>query len=54
MSVDARIDTLKSRHADLESRLANEAARPHPDDSLLHTLKREKLNVKDQMRRLSD
>lgn len=52
MSTEARVETLKSRHAQLEAMLASEANRPMPDETVLHSLKKEKLLVKDKMKRL--
>jgi hypothetical protein len=53
MSLQARIDTLKDRHASLEARLASEDRRPAPDSETIGTLKREKLRIKEEMARLS-
>lgn len=47
-----RIETLRARHADLESQLAEEIHRPHPDDIRITELKREKLKLKDEIVRL--
>lgn len=43
------LNALKSRHAELDTRIAQEERRPHPDDSLLLRLKRMKLRLKDEM-----
>lgn len=40
---------LEAKHATLESRIANEQARPLPDTSLLADLKRRKLRLKEEM-----
>ena len=53
MSLQARIETLKDRHASLEARLASEDQRPAPDSQTIGTLKREKLRLKEEMARLS-
>lgn len=53
MGFDARIDSLRTKHAELENTLAMEARRPHPDESLLLTLKRQKLRIKDEIQRIS-
>ncbi|HTH99645.1 MAG TPA: YdcH family protein [Acidisoma sp.] len=53
MNLQARLDTLKDRHANLEARLASEDRRPAPDSETLTTLKREKLRLKEEMARLS-
>jgi hypothetical protein len=53
MSVLNRIESLKSKHADLEHKIEAEEIRPHPDDALIHDLKRKKLKVKDEITVLS-
>lgn len=53
MNLQARLDTLKDRHASLEARLASEDRRPAPDSETLTNLKREKLRLKEEMARLS-
>lgn len=53
MSVQARIDSLKSRHATLDTRITEEDHRPQPDQEALHRLKLEKLRVKEEVERLS-
>jgi hypothetical protein len=52
MSVQARIDALKERHAILETRIAEEDQRPRPDSDALLRMKLEKLRLKDEMERL--
>ena len=52
MSVEDRIESLKSKHANLETKLEQENARPHPDDDLVRSLKHEKLALKDQIHHL--
>jgi hypothetical protein len=52
MSVQARLDALKERHAALESRITDEDQRPRPDAEVLTRLKIEKLHVKEEMERL--
>ena len=52
MSVQSRIESLKSRHAMLESRIADEDQRPRPDSETLTRLKLEKLRLKDELERL--
>lgn len=49
MSLTDRIETLKSRHAALEQAIHEEEARPHPDDDVLHDLKKRKLKLKDEI-----
>jgi hypothetical protein len=52
MTLQARLDALKERHAALELRIADEDQRPMPDSETLKRLKIEKLHVKEQMERL--
>jgi hypothetical protein len=47
-----RIRSLETRHAQLEERIAQEGARPRPDDGVLSRLKREKLQLKEEMEKL--
>ncbi len=53
MNLQARLETLKDRHADLEARIASEDRRPAPDSETMSLLKREKLRLKEEMVRLS-
>jgi hypothetical protein len=53
MGRDARLDALRSRHSELEARLESESSRPLPDNSLIATLKRQKLAIKDEMSRMA-
>jgi len=52
VSVTERLEALKARHAGLEAEIAEENKRPHPDDGIIHSLKKEKLRVKDEIARL--
>ncbi len=54
MSQQARIDSLKTRHASLDTRISEEDHRPQPDQDALIKLKLEKLRVKQEMERLRD
>jgi hypothetical protein len=47
-----RIRALETRHQDLESRIVAEGLRPKPDETALARLKREKLQLKEEMERL--
>ncbi|MEO7749808.1 MAG: YdcH family protein [Sphingomicrobium sp.] len=42
-------DELESKHAALHSMIEEEEHRAHPDDDLLHRLKKEKLRLKDEL-----
>jgi hypothetical protein len=53
MSLQARLDALKERHATLESRILDEDQRPRPDDETLYRLKVEKLHVKEEIEKIS-
>ena len=44
-------DALAVRHADLESRIANEALRPQPDPIVIAQMKKAKLKIKDELLR---
>jgi hypothetical protein len=52
MSLQSRIESLRSRHENLETRIADEGSRPRPDDSRLSLLKVQKLRLKEEMERL--
>jgi hypothetical protein len=45
--MDARLESLKTRHAELETSLAEEMARPAPDFLRVRDLKRRKLFLRD-------
>lgn len=53
MALDSRIDSLKSRHGELEMAIEMENARPYPDETEIHTLKKEKLRIKDELENLT-
>ncbi len=52
MSLQARIESLTTRHASLEGKMCEEDSRPRPDDSMLSKLKLEKLRLKEELERL--
>ncbi len=52
MDAESRLDTLASRHADLEHAIDEETHRPLPDQLRVTQLKREKLRIKDEIARL--
>jgi hypothetical protein len=52
MSLDARLNALRTRHRELEDALDRESGRPHPDDNRIAEIKREKLRLKDEIERL--
>lgn len=43
------ISSLESRHAELEAKLEQENNRPHPDDDVIHRIKKQKLHLKDML-----
>ena len=45
----AQAETLASKHAALHAMIDEEEHRPHPNEDLLHQLKKEKLRLKDAM-----
>ena len=52
MSLQARLESLRERHAALEDRISDEDRRPRPDSDVLTRLKIEKLHVKEEIERL--
>lgn len=52
MTHQPRLDSLQTRHANLDRQLAQEGQRPAPDASTIARLKREKLRLKEEMERL--
>ncbi|ACI53232.1 protein of unknown function DUF465 [Gluconacetobacter diazotrophicus PA1 5] len=53
MSYEARIHSLRLRHARLDDRIFDEDHRPAPDPAVLQRLKVEKLRIKEEIERLS-
>ena len=53
MAMDDRIESLKTKHADLEQQIIVENTKPHPDDDLIHNLKKQKLRIKDELAKLA-
>ena len=53
MSTVDQIESLKAKHANLEQAISQEILRPHPDDDAICNLKKQKLQLKDQIARLS-
>lgn len=45
----SHLSALKSRHADLDAKIANEERRPSPDAALLAQMKKQKLKIKEEM-----
>jgi hypothetical protein len=47
------IEALKAKHASLEHAINEENLRPHPDDDAICSLKKRKLQIKDEIARLT-
>ncbi len=45
----SHVSALQTKHAGLERRIAEEMARPVPDDSLVMELKKRKLRIKEEL-----
>lgn len=45
----SHLATLKSRHADLDAKIASEERRPAPDVALLAQMKKQKLKIKEDL-----
>ena len=45
----AMVEELESKHAALHALIEEEEHRSHPDEDLLHRLKKEKLRLKDEL-----
>ncbi|MCR6631600.1 MAG: YdcH family protein [Magnetospirillum sp.] len=52
MSLQDRIESLKAKHAALESAIAAENRRPYPNEPQIAVLKRQKLAIKDELAKL--
>ena len=53
MSTVDHIQALKAKHASLEQAINEENLRPHPDDDAICSLKKRKLQIKDEIARLT-
>lgn len=49
MAKDPRLESLRQKHAALEAEIAEQYARPQPDDAAIKRLKIEKLHLKEQI-----
>lgn len=52
MSTVDHIEALKAKHASLEQAILQENARPYPNDDAICSLKKRKLQIKDEISRL--
>lgn len=53
MGLSNRIDALKTRHEELDAAIEMETTRALPDEVELHSLKKEKLRIKDELQNLT-
>ncbi|MBK8175563.1 MAG: YdcH family protein [Rhodospirillales bacterium] len=53
MSLQDRIEALKAKHHALEEAIETENNRPRPDESEISRLKKQKLQIKDEIANLS-
>jgi hypothetical protein len=53
MSTVDHIEALRAKHASLEQAILQENARPYPDDDTICSLKKRKLQIKDEITRLT-
>ena len=53
MRQDARSESLKAKHAEIETILTEEERRPFPDFAMVQELKKRKLRVKDELERVA-
>ena len=44
-----QVTDLQNRHAELEKTIQDEIGRPHPDQDIVISLKKEKLRIKDEL-----
>ena len=51
MSLQDRIESLRARHAALDTAIESETRRPLPDEVQIADLKRKKLRIKDELLR---
>jgi hypothetical protein len=54
MSAMDHIEALKVKHASLEHAIVQENGRPHPNDDAICSLKKRKLQIKDEITRLHE
>jgi len=45
----SHISTLQLRHAGIERKIAEELTRPAPDQSMIQSLKKQKLRIKEEL-----
>lgn len=52
--IEARLEALSRRHAALEDALHQEETHAYHDEAKIHTIKQEKLRLRDEMRALEE
>lgn len=52
MNLEVHLQTLQDRHANLEKAIHDEMTRPAPDDGQVRDLKRQKLQIKEEITRV--
>ena len=53
MNMTSHLDTLRAKHEALEQKIEEEQKRPGSDDLVIATLKRQKMQLKDEIAKLS-
>ena len=53
MSLEAHVETLNAKHAEIEEIITREEHRPNPDTLRLMQLKRQKLRIKEELGKLN-
>jgi len=53
MSLQNRIESLKVKHASIESALESKTSQPNPDEIELAELKKQKLAIKDELAKIT-
>ena len=54
MSLAAHLDSLETKHVKLETLIEDESHRPMPDFTIIQSLKKQKLLIKEELERLTD
>lgn len=49
MGQSGRIEALRSKHQDIEGLIEDEERKALPDDVVIHSLKKQKLRIKDEL-----
>lgn len=52
MNLEAHVENLNAKHAEIENNIHTEEHRPHPDGLRIMELKRQKLRIKEELERL--